>query len=105
MYVIVPVAPSSSVTVAVRTWSSVAVPDIATVAASFTLATADVAALVTDSAVFFPRVCSSHMVLWKADRRHLVQVLATSVFAGTEGVWHMERHLHVLDSQHRHAAI
>ena len=46
MYEIVPVAPSSSVTVAVRTWSSVAVPDIATVEASFTFATADVAALV-----------------------------------------------------------
>ena len=51
MYEIVPVAPSSSVTVAVRTWSSVAVPDIATVEASLTLATADVAALVDDSAV------------------------------------------------------
>ena len=63
MYVIVPVAPSSSVTVAVRTWSSVAVPDIATVAASFTLATPAVAALVTDYAVFCPSVYDTVTVI------------------------------------------
>ena len=47
----VPGAPSSSVTLAVSTWSSVAVPEIATAVASWTLATADVDVLVAVSAV------------------------------------------------------
>ena len=50
-YVMVPAAPSSSVTVAVSTWPSVAVPEIATEASSLMLETAEVAPLVTDSAV------------------------------------------------------
>ena len=55
-YVMVPEVPSSSVTVAVSTWSSVAVPEMATVASSLMFETAEVALLVTDSAVPWPSV-------------------------------------------------